>query len=148
MVIDEGFGMRPSKFTPEARAAIIEAIAEGNTRAVAAACAGVDVSTFYRWMAEGEEALTGQRREFFEAVKKAEADAIAAMVAIIRKAAPTSWQAAAWWLERKYPDEWGRKDRVAIEDLLRREAERMADDLGLDAADIIADTQRILARSS
>ena len=49
--------------------------------------------------------------EFFEAIKKAEAQAEARNVAVIQTAARDSWQAAAWWLERKYPQEWGKKER-------------------------------------
>lgn len=139
---------RPPKLTPISQAKVVEAIANGNTRDVAAAYAGVNRATLFAWLAKGEAAESGLYRDFLDAVKMAEARAVVEAVAIIRTAARTSWQAAAWWLERKYPDEWGRKDRVAIEDLLKREAERMADDLGLDARDIIADTQRILARSS
>jgi len=35
-------------------------------------------------------------------------------VAIIETAAPRNWQAAAWWLERKNYDRWGRKERTEL----------------------------------
>lgn len=62
----------------------------------------------------GEKKQTGIYFEFFEAIKKAEAIAEARNVTIIQSAAKDSWQAAAWWLERKHPDEWGRKEQHKI----------------------------------
>lgn len=63
-------------------------------------------------MKRGESSQKGTYFEFFESVKKAEAQAVARNVAVIQSAAKDSWQAAAWWLERKYPQEWGKKDRL------------------------------------
>jgi hypothetical protein len=58
----------------------------------------VDLDTFANWL----------RRfpEFSAAVKAAEADAELAMVQRVRTAADESWQAAAWWLERKMKQDW------------------------------------------
>lgn len=47
--------------------------------------------------------------EFLDAVKKAEEEAVVRNVAIINKAASTSWQAAAWWLERRRPADFSIK---------------------------------------
>lgn len=62
-------------------------------------------------MKRGSDSKAGVYFEFFEAVKTAEAQAVARSVATIQAASRKSWQAAAWWLERKHPDEWGRKER-------------------------------------
>jgi hypothetical protein len=51
--------------------------------------------------------------------------------------------AAAWLLERRHPEEWGRRDRVDF--TIRKEAERLAGQLGLDAAALIQDAERIVA---
>ena len=54
--------------------------------------------------------------EFWEAVKKSEAEAEASAVLHIKKAANEgTWQAAAWYLERKYKDRWSRQDKVSHE---------------------------------
>lgn len=53
-------------------------------------------------------------REFREAIKGAEAQAEAAAVVVIREAMPTSWQAAAWYLERRYPDRYARRERTEV----------------------------------
>tara|TARA_Y100000310_G_scaffold251998_2_gene258647 strand:- start:4565 stop:4978 length:414 start_codon:yes stop_codon:yes gene_type:complete len=104
-------GRRP-KLTPELQKKIVDAIAAGNFNDVAAQYAGIVPSTFYRWITEGEAACSGIKKEFSDAVKEAAARAQIRMVAIINTAANQSWQAAAWWLERKYYQDWGRKQQV------------------------------------
>lgn len=50
--------------------------------------------------------------EFFVEVEKATAVArLERLEQIDIAAASGSWQAAAWWLERRYPDEYGRRER-------------------------------------
>jgi transposase len=100
---------RKTKLTPELQKKITGAIAAGNYHETACALAGVSTSSFYRWMQQGEKARAGIYREFWEAVKKAEAVAEAKRVKIIADAAEENWQAAAWYLERRYPDRWGRR---------------------------------------
>ena len=105
-----------TKLTEPVRNTIVLALASGCYRETAAEHAGIGVSTLYRWLETGEadweEGKTTPHRELWEAIKKAEADAEVGAVALIRKAAPDSWQAAAWLLERKHPGRWGRHDRV------------------------------------
>lgn len=51
--------------------------------------------------------------EFCELIKKSEAEAEAAAVVQIKAAAASgTWQAAAWFLERKHKDRWARTDKV------------------------------------
>jgi hypothetical protein len=99
---------RPSKLTPEITAILAEAIRAGGTREAAAARAGIGPSTLYDWLKRGD---TGDERyqEFSEAIKKAEADLEAKALGLILDAAGKSWQAAAWLLERRFPDRWGRR---------------------------------------
>ena len=115
---------RPTKFTPERREKIIQLIKAGNYLETATQAAGIDYSTFRNWMNRGENALQRQSEgdkltkvekefvDFVEHIQKAEAEAEARNLMIINKAASDSWQAAAWYLERKHHDRWGRKDRV------------------------------------
>ena len=97
---------RPSTLTPEVQRRLCDAVAAGNTRNDAAEYAGVGESTLRRWLAQGRHRRSGKFRALLAAVKKAEADAVVRNVAIIQKAASTSWQAAAWWLERKRDQDW------------------------------------------
>lgn len=102
---------RPSKLTDERVQRLLTAIQAGNYIETAAEVAGIGKSTFYRWMNADEPEF----REFREAVKKAEAEAEARDVGMVRVAARSTWQAAAWWLERKFPERWGRRDRHEVE---------------------------------
>jgi hypothetical protein len=77
---------------------------------------GVSNQNQVEWLKRGARASKGVYREFSDAVEKALADSEAADVARISKAVEQGhWQAAAWRLERKHPERWGRKDRLQAE---------------------------------
>jgi len=106
---------RKSKLTQELIKEAYKLVAAGNYVKDIYPILGIDESTWYRWLSEGEKAKSGLKREFYETIKKAEKDAIARNVALIQRAAQEgNWQAAAWWLERKYFEDWGRKDKVDL----------------------------------
>ena len=106
---------RKSKLTSELIKEAYKLVAAGNYIKDVYPILGIDESTWYRWLSEGEKAKSGLKREFYETIKKAEKDAIARNVALIQRAAQDgNWQAAAWWLERKYFEDWGRKDKVDL----------------------------------
>ena len=103
-------GGRPGKLTPEVQQRIVQAVASGNYLETAAAYGGITYTTFNNWMHRGEERKGENYVAFFEAVKKAEADAEVLRVARISKAANEgNWQADAWYLERRYPNRWGKR---------------------------------------
>lgn len=105
-----------TKFNPETRRKIIQALEAGNYRKTAAALAGVDESTFYKWMKRGEKAKSGKYFQFVQSVKRAEEKAKAYHLQQIRKASENgSWQASAWYLERKHPQEWGRRQQIDMD---------------------------------
>ena len=86
---------------------LLGALRAGNTRRAAAAYAEVSHETFYRWF---NDDIT-----FRDAVEKAEADAEARAVAIVIRAAQGgTWQAAAWWLERRRQDTYALKAKVEL----------------------------------
>ena len=104
---------RPSLRTKVRKDRIVQAIAAGNYVETAARYGGVHPATYYRWMQEAQEpGAAANKREFYEAVKKAEAEAEVRNVATIQLAASSQWQAAAWLLERKHPAQWGRRMEV------------------------------------
>ncbi len=50
------------------------------------------------------------------AIKKAELDGMRRRLQRIERAAEEgAWQADMTWLERRYPDQWGRRDRTTVE---------------------------------
>jgi transposase len=86
---------------------VLTALRSGNTRRAAAAYAQIDHATFYRWI--------DADATFRDAVEKAEADAEARAVAIVVKAAQMgTWQAAAWWLERRRRNEFALQQKVEL----------------------------------
>lgn len=105
---------RPTKLTREIHDRIVTAIRAGNYIETAAAHAGIHKDTLYHWLKRGREASSGPYRAFSDAVQKAWADAEIRDVTLIAKAAEKEWTAAAWRLERKFPDRWGRKDRHEV----------------------------------
>ena len=105
---------RPTKLTPDRHTAILQAILAGNYAETAARYAGVTSATFYNWMNRGRDAKSGLYMEFFDAVENAKAQAETRDVALIERAANETWQAAAWMLERKFPDRWGRRERTEL----------------------------------
>jgi transposase len=127
---------RPPKYDSVRAKRITDALSAGNTRRAAAEYGGISEATLMRW----------QRRyaDFDDAVKSAEASAEVAHVANIAQAsAGGTWQASAWWLERRRHHDWGKVDRVEVE--VRRVAQRVAAQTGADpdwlvkrAAEIVA----------
>ncbi len=135
---------RPTKFTENVRNRIIAAIRNGNTYEASASYGGVAYDTFREWIKRGQDEATGEFFEFSDAIKKAEAEAEVESVALIRRSAQDGqWQAAAWFLERRKPSDWGRRERHEVtnlninwDDLTENELERIA--AGEDAATVIA----------
>lgn len=94
-----------SKYTPERTDKILNAIAVGATFTHACNYAGIDMDTFARWRRK--------YAEFAEAIKEAEGKAVVGWLARIEAAAKTgNWTAAAWKLERRYPEDYGRKEKI------------------------------------
>jgi hypothetical protein len=80
---------------------------------------------------------------FSDAIKKAESEAEVRVVAHVLKAATDgTWQAAAWWLERRRPHDYGRRDRVDV--TVRQQAQKLAAQ-GIDAAELVAEAERIVS---
>lgn len=105
---------RPTKLTPEVQKKIVDAIRAGNYKEVAARYAGIGETTFYEWLKKGGQCKNGVYTEFQKAVKNAEAEAEVRDVALIEMAAKENWTAAAWRLERRHPDRWGRKEHHEV----------------------------------
>ncbi len=137
---------RRTKLTPRVQSKIAGYLAAGNTREIAATMSGVHRGTFFGWMARGRLTHAPKLyRDLVDAVELAEAAAVAHAVRTIQRAALTNATMAQWWLERRHPDEWGRKDRVEIMETVRREATKMAEETGFDPEELIADAERYLA---
>lgn len=82
---------------------IVKHLETGMGRVDSCILAGISYETFTEWM---------KKPEFSEAIKKAETRNKQRNAVIVQKAAEKSWQAAAWWLERKYRDEFAKRDEI------------------------------------
>jgi transposase len=129
------------------------AVRNGAYIETAAALSGISKDSFYRWLRQADDedapALT---KELSYAVKKALAEAEMRDLDTIGRAADGGqWQAAAWRLERKFPEKWGRKTHthvelsgraggpIQIEEQRRLLLEVMGDAESLKAAELIAE---------
>jgi hypothetical protein len=104
---------RRSKYTPETVDKLTQAIRLGATYKLACDYAGISQETFSQWM--------NGKPEFSEAVKDAEGEGAVKLLAVIERAAngvkgdngeyilTPVWQAAAWKLERRYPQMYGKQ---------------------------------------
>lgn len=108
-------GGRPSSLTPEVTKKLLDAIRMGNYYNAACAYAGINYDTFRRWMGKGEQAKSGEFYEFFVLVGNSEHEAEARIVGLWVKQIPEDWHAAQAFLERRYPDRWGKKETKIIE---------------------------------
>jgi hypothetical protein len=102
---------RPSTLTLQLQADFVRYLEAGNYLDVAAQLCGVSRKTVNLWERRGRRQKRGKYRDFLDAVKKAEGRVETRNLLIIAKAAEKHWQAAAWWLERRNPQRWMRKER-------------------------------------
>ena len=78
----------------------------GNYRKTAAEYAGISERTLGDWLYKGAEADTGEHADFYNDVLEAEQAAEVRALGVIQQAASRDWKAAAWFLERKFPQRY------------------------------------------
>ena len=103
--------MGRAKLTQEMVDQAVRLKADGLSNGDIICALGVHESTFYRWIGEPKNKL---QRELSERLKKEESEFKRTLLTTIRAAAMARnqyWTAAAWLLERKFPDEYGKADR-------------------------------------
>lgn len=127
----------PHKRTPEVDDRIRQALELGAPHCHAAAYGGISYDTFKRWIDRYED--------FADLVKKAESRAVVGWLAKIERAANDgNWTAAAWKLERRYPQEFGRQIIEHQIKRVREVAEQVARDENLPVEEVW-DTMQLLA---
>lgn len=108
------YGSR-SAYTEEKHLAIIEGLLAGNSRSNAFKLTGLHVDSVFEWLRKGRERPEEypQYVQLLADIEFAEATFESDQVGIVKAAADAgTWQAAAWWLERRKPQEWGRHETV------------------------------------
>lgn len=118
---------RNTKLTKKVLEKIVKCIKNGSYACVAAQYAGIGETTYFNWIARAKiESKEGKKTifvQFWEAIKEADAEAEYRNVQVIQKAGldkqdgegrlvKGSWQASAWYLERKHYGRWGAKQKI------------------------------------
>ena len=96
-----------------------------------AAVLGVSKETYSRWI---NHPKTDNQNQLRQQLKKADAEREAELVTRIMRASDDTWQAAAWLLERRYPDRYAKPVRPVEDRSAERDDERIKgyiDALGL-----------------
>lgn len=99
---------RTEKLTQDGIRTAIKYCREGLPDCQIAAILGVTRETYSRWV---NHPKTENQRQLAHALKKADAEREANLVSRIMRASDDTWQAAAWLLERKYPERYARPTR-------------------------------------
>ena len=104
----------PTKLTPELTERILTSIRMGNYVDVAAIGAGIPRDRIKEWLFKGAK---GHRtyKQFTLDISQAIAESEERDLSLIDMAAMQGfWQAAAWKLERKFPNRWGKIQKVEM----------------------------------
>jgi hypothetical protein len=103
---------RRTALTDDVIGRIVSVLRAGGYVETAAEVAGVHRRRLSEWMHKGDPAGTDPRdaiyRRFREAVEGTRAQSETRSLALIQRAASEHWQAAAWYLERAFPERWAR----------------------------------------
>jgi hypothetical protein len=101
---------RPSKLTTNITKRIEDNIALGLPYALAAESAGITYQTFNDWMNKGKTEKSGKYYQFYQHIKKRNADAAKALLERLNKAVEAgNCQVCMFILERRFSDEFGRR---------------------------------------
>lgn len=120
MATTKGKVGRPSKLNDTVRKAIVQAVSHGAVFETAAAFAGVERVTFRAWLTRGRKEIAEDKLDTPHALlvielEKALADCEVMWLTAVGGAAVDHWKAAAWLLERKWPERYGRRWQIAPE---------------------------------
>jgi len=77
---------------------------------------GIEQSTFFNWKNQGkrdrENGIKSEFLEFLESIKKGKHKIKQLMLSKIVQAANENWSAAAWWVERNFPEDYSLKPEL------------------------------------
>jgi hypothetical protein len=114
-----GDAHRPHGLTDDVKKDVLDALKAGVWQKDAAAHAGIGESTLAQWLREGraflDEGVENELSEFAAACALARAGHKVLLVGRITAATAKDWKAAAFLLERMFPNEFGKRDAKLIE---------------------------------
>jgi hypothetical protein len=123
-----------------------EAILIGATYELAAMYAGISEKTFKHWREAARTAAPGTPlADLRERLRQAEGRAAIEWLDKIEKVASEGdWKAAAWKLERRWPDTYGRRLQADFTLNIKALAAKVASELGLDVEVLMAEAHALL----
>jgi transposase-like protein len=140
------------KLTDDLHQKVVKAIEVGAPYRAVCESLGIGERTLYRWLQEGaaadeamteappgyrENAATRRKRLFWQDVTRARAAAHVAYAALLRRYAQEGDpRSVMFWLERRHPQEWGKRDRLDL-------ASTAADETP-DLTDVVRDDPEVL----
>ncbi len=115
------------KLTDDLIAKAVKHLKAGNYVGVVIQYLGIDNTTYYFWLQRAREELEMREKHpdladpacdiyirFAKETREAEAEAELRNITLIQQAAQDTWQAAAWYLERKHGVRWALKKQVEL----------------------------------
>lgn len=107
---------RETKLNKEMIAEISSYIELGFTIKDTCEAVGIEQSTFFNWKNQGkldkENGIKSEFLEFLESIKKGKHKIKQLMLSKIVQAANENWNAAAWWVERNFPEDYSLKPEL------------------------------------
>lgn len=104
---------RPSLLTPARSKAILEMLADGVFVETACQAAGVNQTTYHRWLKKADDPDADPTYAAFrDAANVARATAEVNAIRIVVGHAKDDWRAAAWYLERSFPTRYGKLTKL------------------------------------
>ncbi len=107
---------RPTRLTPEMQDDIIKVLLIGEHRKTAASYVGISKDVISHWMTRGRREPESIYGDFRRSVIKAESFARINALAHIYAAGQKDPKNFMWWLEKKYPKDWGKARESVKED--------------------------------
>lgn len=112
-------GERERKFTRATRRMILHALRQGASITHACAYAGIEASTYHRWLRRADSGLPKDHRykDFATLARQAVGEGVMRDLDIITAAAQAgSWEAASWRLTHRYPQDYGKTIKISGDD--------------------------------
>jgi len=103
-----------NKITEERIENIVKAVKLGNYLQIAARYSGITAGTLDRWLDLGRSRKRGPYRALYLKVRAAEAFAEVRALELISHGMISDPKIALEYLARRYPERWGKKDKVSI----------------------------------
>jgi len=157
LAVRKGKGRQPPRYDDPRILIMLGHLEAGTYRSEACAAAGLAERTVMRWLEIGRAEAQHQESDdspmtvywhIWQSTLRAEAvTQVRALQTVHAAAGRGAWRAAAWFLERRYPEKWGPKAFQCQQDETpkRNQEPKIHDSPNVDINELEAKVQRILA---